>query len=146
MAAHGHHLLLIIKENTMKKYIRLQEVMAEPMTLKEYEKKTGKNPLKDSIGDSDYPGYMILNNTGFGHWVKKEVFEAQYISHETRTDRMMFEFGELAERIDKLEAFLQVEDSKKLSMEEKTLLMAQYHAMSLYAITLTQRIDNSKKK
>ena len=116
------------------------------MTLKEYEKKTGKNPLKDSIGESDYPGYIIMNSTGFGHWVKKEMFEAQYISHESRTDRMMFEFGELAERIDKLESFLQSDEAKKLDMEEKTSLMAQFHAMSLYAITLTNRIDNRKKK
>ena len=126
----------------IKKYMSVRMVHAEKMNLKEYEKKTGKNPLKDTIGESDYPGYLVTNEAGFARWMKKEIFESQFELADTPKDRMVVELNELTQRLDALQKTLS--NSKVFDVvpeAQKGLMISQYHAMCLYGDILSKRLN-----
>jgi hypothetical protein len=61
----------------------------------------------------------------------------------TWLDRVIDERKQLEERIEKLSAFLQGPEYRKLEPEEKERLKAQFRVMRWYAEILTDRIESA---
>lgn len=55
-------------------------------------------------------------------------------------ERMIDEYNELKERVDKLGTFLNGDVYKSLNLEEQNDLMMQYHSMVIYKIALDKRL------
>ena len=55
--------------------------------------------------------------------------------------RVVDEYRALDEKVEKLEAFLESEAFDKLELVDRTLLIQQHNAMSLYAHVLNSRIE-----
>ena len=92
----------------MKKYIGTKQVEAEPMTLGEFIKQSGRNPYANS-GDmhtDDEPGYIVKYQDGYVSWSPKETFEEAYKIADTFLDKLHIEAQELAERFEKCAGFV----------------------------------------
>lgn len=127
----------------MKKYIGTKQVEAEPMTLGDYVKKTGRNPYVNDpkVHDNSEKGYIVKYKDGYISWSPADVFEQAYKVSETTIDRMHIECGEVKERLDKLNAFLSSDNGQKLSTLARGLLSAQASIMSGYISMLEVRED-----
>lgn len=101
----------------MKKYIGTKQVEAEPMTLGDYVKKTGRNPYVNAPEghDNSEKGYIVKYNDGYISWSPAEAFEQAYKVSETAIDRMHIECGEIKERLNKLNAFLSSVNGQNLA-------------------------------
>lgn len=117
----------------MKHYTRMQVVLAEPCDLKSYEAKTGKNPMKDKVGDSNMPGYVVINANGFSRWVEKETVEKSFAPSETAKERLNIEIAEVSQRLEALDKFIVSDEFKKLPDDVRDLLIIQNHSMATYA-------------
>lgn len=111
----------------MKKYIGTKQVEAEPMTLGDYVKKTGRNPYVNDpeVHDNSEKGYIVKYKDGYISWSPADVFEQAYKVSETAIDRMHIECGDVKERLNKLNAFLSSANGQKLSALARGLLSAQ---------------------
>jgi hypothetical protein len=127
----------------MKKYLRKQMVMADPMDVKTYEKRTGRNPMKDKIGEGNAPGYLVSDISGtFAKWMQKDVFEKSFAPFDTLMDRMNFQLAELTESIEEMNAYLADEkNTKAMDNSMQLLIEAQLSAMQTFGAVLATRIS-----
>ena len=127
----------------MKKYIGTKQVEAEPMTMGEAYKRnllqTGRVP-NDS--EKDNPGFYVRYQDGYESWSSTETFNKAYKLADTPLDRLIIEYQELMDKINKLEKFLSSEGFDSLNYKMRTLLDKQYQVMTEYSLILKERIEN----
>lgn len=130
----------------MKKFIGKKQIEAEPMTLGEFIKQSGRNPYSNSgdLHTDDEPGYIVKYADGYVSWSPKEAFENAYRIADTYLDRMKIELQEVKERLIKLNEFLYSADHPKISEEEKYRLNEQKRAMERYVGILIARIYDAQ--
>ena len=130
----------------MKKYRCIKIVEAEP---KKFDKELAERfPKADAkIGDE---GYKVRYEEGYESWSPKEVFEKGYVSlsedvGETPLQpyqkRLLNDFVELYDKIDKLRNALTKEFAEKIGAEKYNLMDAQLKAMQVYGFILTERMS-----
>ena len=125
----------------MKKYIGTKQIEAEPMTMGEaYEKNLLRAGRVPSESEKDKAGYHTKYEDGYESWSPAEPFEKAYKVADTPLDRMLIEYDELKQKIDKLDVFLDSEKFKTLDEKVKGLLSSQYHIMIAYSIVLSERM------
>ena len=125
----------------MKKYIGTKQIEAEPMTMGEaYEKNLLQAGRVPNESEKTKAGYHVKYEDGYESWSPAEPFEKAYKVADTPLDRMIIEYDELKQKIDKLDAFLDSERFKTLDERVKGLLSSQYHIMIAYAIVLSERM------
>lgn len=125
----------------MKKYIGTKQIEAEPMTMGEaFEKNLLQAGRVPNESEKDNAGYHVKYEDGYESWSPAEPFEKAYKVTDTPLDRMVIEYDELKEKIDKLDVFLDSEKFKTLDEKVKGLLSSQYHIMIAYSIVLSERM------
>ena len=125
----------------MKKYIGIKQIEAEPMTMGEaYEKNLLQAGRVPNESEKDKAGYHTKYEDGYESWSPAEPFEKAYKVADTPLDRMIIEYDELKQKIDKLDVFLDGEKFKILDEKVKGLLSSQYHIMIAYSIVLSERM------
>ena len=125
----------------MKKYIGTKQIEAEPMTMGEaYEKNLLQAGRVPNESEMDNAGYHVKYEGGYESWSPSESFEKAYKVADTPLDRMIIEYDELKQKIDKLDVFLDSEKFKTLDEKVKGLLSSQYHIMIAYSIVLSERM------
>ena len=125
----------------MKKYIGIKQIEAEPMTMGEaYEKNLLRAGRVPNESEKDKAGYHTKYEDGYESWSPAEPFEKAYKVADTPLDRMIIEYDELKQKIDKLDVFLDSEKFKTLDEKVKGLLSSQYHIMIAYSIVLSERM------
>ena len=131
---------------TLKQYIGTKMVKAEPMVKSAAVAKGWARP--SSEGNEDVPGYHVQytnpDGSTYDSWSPKEVFEKSYQIAEDFKDRLIIEFNELEDRLNKLNAFLDGNDYDKIVEKcgtvQTALMLSQYHAMRHYYNALKTRI------
>ena len=127
----------------MKKYIGTQQVEAESMTIGEAYKRNllqkGKVP-NDS--EKDNPGFYVKCQDGCENWLPAETFCKVYKIADTPLERMIIEYQELRNKINKLEKFFGSSYFQCLSLRTKELIAMQLHIMIEYSLILKERIEN----
>ena len=127
----------------MKKYIGTQQVEAESITIGEAYKRnllqTGRVP-NDS--EKDNPGFYVKYQDNYESWLPAETFCKIYKIAETPLERMIIEYQELRDKINKLEKFFGSSDFQCLSLRTKELIAMQLHIMIEYSLILKERIEN----
>lgn len=117
----------------MKKYIGTKEVSAEPMSLGEFFKRTGRHPYANDpdAHSNDEAGYLVKYEDGYESWSPKEVFEKDYKVSETFLDRLRIEDTDLSEKYEKCNAFVESDKFRKTIKEDYPafLLYLQREAM-----------------
>ena len=125
----------------MKKYIGTKQIEAEPMTMGEaYEKNLLQAGRVPNESEKTKAGYHVKYEDGYESWSPAEPFEKAYKVADTPLDRMIIEYDELKQKIDKLDVFLDSEKFKTLDEKVKGLLSSQYHIMIAYSIVLIERM------
>ena len=125
----------------MKKYIGTKQIEAEPMTMGEaYEKNLLQAGRVPNESEKDKVGYHVKYEGGYESWSPAEPFEKAYKVADTPLDRMIIEYDELKQKIDKLDVFLDSDKFKTLDEKAKGLLSSQYHIMIAYSIVLSERM------
>ena len=136
-----------METTTLKLYIGTKMVKAEPMAKSAAVTKGWARP--SSEGNEDVPGYHVQytnpDGSTYDSWSPKEVFEKSYQIAEDFKDRLEIEFKELRIRLMKLHKFIQdngfANIAKKIGPEQGSLLLSQYHGMSLYFDALKARLE-----
>ena len=132
----------------MKKYIGTQQVEAESMTMGEAYKRNllqkGKVP-NDS--EKDNPGFYVKCQDGYESWLPAETFCKIYKIADTSLEKIIVEYQELKDKINKLEEFFfrlnyDFELGEKINFKMRTLLDIQYRIMIEYSLILKERIEN----
>ena len=127
----------------MKKYIGTQQVEAESMTMGEAYKRNllqkGKVP-NDS--EKDNSGFYVRYQDGCENWLPAETFCKVYKIADTPLERMIIEYQELRDKINKLEKFLSSKGFDSLNYKMQTLLDMQHRIMTEYSLILKERIEN----
>ena len=125
----------------MKKYIGTKQIEAEPMTMGEaYEKNLLRAGRVPNESERTKAGYHVKYEGGYESWSPAEPFEKAYKVADTPLDRMIIEYDELKQKINKLDVFLDSEKFKTLDEKSKGLLSSQYHIMIAYSIVLSERM------
>ena len=125
----------------MKKYIGTKQIEAEPMTMGEaYEKNLLQAGRVPNESEKTKAGYHVKYEDGYESWSPAEPFEKAYKVADTPLDRMIIEYDELKQKIDKLDVLLGSEKFKTLDEKVKGLLSSQYHIMIAYSIVLSERM------
>lgn len=125
----------------MKKYIGTKQIEAEPMTMGEaYEKNLLQAGRVPNESEKTKAGYHVKYEGGYESWSPAESFEKAYKVADTPLDRMIIEYDELKQKINKLDVFLDSEKFKTLDEKAKGLLSSQYHIMIAYSIVLSERM------
>lgn len=125
----------------MKKYIGTKQIEAEPMTMGEaYEKNLLQAGRVPNESEKTKAGYHVKYEGGYESWSPAESFEKAYKVADTPLDRMIIEYDELKQKINKLDVFLDSEKFKTLDKKAKGLLSSQYHIMIAYSIVLSERM------
>lgn len=124
----------------MKKYIGTKHVEAEPMTMDEAYEKELPSIKNYKVSMKDTEGYYVKYEDGYENWYPKEVFEQVYKIADTPLDRMDIEEGELADRLGKLQKFINGEKFKELDTITRAMLIAQYAHMKGYLHVLYERL------
>ena len=128
-------------QSKMKKYIGIKQIEAEPMTMGEaYEKNLLQAGRVPNESEKTKAGYHVKYEGGYESWSPAESFEKAYKVADTPLDRMIIEYDELKQKIDKLDVFLDSEKFKTLDEKVKGLLSSQYHIMIAYSIVLSERM------
>ena len=128
-------------KSKMKKYIGTKQIEAEPMTMGEaYEKNLLQAGRVPNESEKTKAGYHVKYEGGYESWSPAEPFEKAYKVADTPLDRMVIEYDELKQKIDKLDVFLDSEKFKTLDEKVKGLLSSQYHIMTAYSIVLSERM------
>ena len=131
----------------LKKYIGTKEVMAAPM---DEATAVAKGFARKNEDNHEWrPGYHVQytnpDGSTYDSWSPKEVFEKSYQIAEDFKDRLIIEFKELKERLNKLDAFLNGKDYdkvvEKVGTVQTALMLSQYHAMRHYYDILKTRIE-----
>ena len=125
----------------MKKYIGTKQIEAEPMTMGEaYEKNLLQAGRVPNESEKTKAGYHVKYEGGYESWSPAESFEKAYKVADTPLDRMIIEYDELKQKINKLDVFLDSEKFNTLDEIVKGLLSSQYHTMIAYSIVLSERM------
>lgn len=130
------------------KYEGKKTIKAQPMNRLDYNLLRGWELPKDENGSDE--GYLVEyldspnKNTDFSDyyvsWSPKNVFERAYKVSETYMDRLIIEYDDLKEKIDKLKAFLERPDFDDIVGEEEApLIRKQYKIMDEYLYVLRIR-------
>lgn len=137
----------------MKTYTGTKVIRATPMTRIEYSALRGW-PLPANESGSD-AGYLVEytdggkpNMPGFAgyvSWSPADVFERSYKPSDTWLDRLRIERDELAEKLHKLEAYIETPEFGLLAEEDAALLIYQLNAMDGYLEILTVRIERGEQ-
>ena len=128
-------------QSKMKKYIGTKQIEADPMTMGEaYEKNLLQAGRVPNESEKTKAGYHVKYEGGYESWSPAEPFEKAYKVADTPLDRMIIEYDELKQKIDKLDVFLDSEKFKTLNEKVKGLLSSQYHIMIAYSIVLSERM------
>ena len=115
----------------MKKYIGTKQIEAEPMTMGEaYEKNLLQAGRVPNESEKTKAGYHVKYEDGYESWSPAETFEKAYKVADTPLDRMAIEENELADRMEKLYAFIHDEKFKELDSATRAMLTAQFSSMS----------------
>lgn len=122
----------------MMKYTRREIVNAEPATYGQYLMET-QQPFSENKDENEFKGYMIQGPDGKVQFVDAREFNESYSSCETPEDRMNLEISELAEKIDKLEAFLSSDRVATLDDKMLSLMKDQLKVMKEYKDILIRR-------
>lgn len=132
----------------MKKYIGTKQIEAEPMTLGEFIKISGRNPYansEDVHGDNE-EGYLVEYEDNYKSWSPKDVFDKAYRVAETAEDRMAIEIDELEERAAKLFCFIRSPKYESLDELTKAYLDVQWGCMNDYIDLLERRLERMQGK
>ena len=125
----------------MKKYIGTKQIEAEPMTMGEsYEKNLLQVGRVPNESEKTKAGHHVKNQDRYASSSPPEPLEKAYKVADTPLDRMIIEYDELKQKIDKLDVFLDSEKFKTLDEKVKGLLSSQYHIMIAYSIVLSERM------
>ena len=128
-------------QSKMKKYIGTKQIEAEPMTMGEaYEKNLLQAGRVPNESEKTKAGYHVKYEGGYESWSPAESFEKAYKVADTPLDRMIIEYDELKQKIDKLDVFLDSEKFNTLDENVRGLLSSQYHIMIAYSIVLSERM------
>ena len=124
----------------MKRYIGTKQIKAEPMTMGEaYEKNLLQAGRVPNESEKTKAGYHVKYEGGYESWSPAESFEKAYKVADTPLDRMSIEENELADRIEKLTAFIRGDKFKELDSTTRAMLAVQYSSMSTYLHILRLR-------
>jgi len=132
----------------MKQYQMHNTVTADPMTRGEYNALRGWTvPAGENPDDA---GFLIVNPSvsernlagydGYVSWLPQEAFAELYREADTWEQRLKIEADELAEKINKLSAFIDGDSFDKLPKEQRNMLSQQLIFMSAYAEVLKNRL------
>lgn len=137
----------------MKTYTGTKVIRATPMTRIEYNALRGW-PLPADENGSD-AGFLVeytdggrQNMPGFAgyvSWSPSDVFERSYKPSDTWLDRLRIERDELAEKLQKLYAYIETPAFGALGEEDAMLLLDQRNAMAGYLEILTVRIERGEQ-
>ena len=139
----------------MNKYVGTKEVLAKPMTRREYNDYRGRELPSDENPNDE--GYLVeyLNggkpndarHEGYISWSPVDVFNNAYKPADTFLDRLKLELEEVQTRLDGLTKTLNVETKPSFVSDEQWVLMSrqQFH-MRMYAQIIGQRIDLAEGK
>ena len=131
----------------MKKYIGTKQIEAEPMTMGEaYEKNLLQAGRAPEDSEKDNAGYHVKYEDGYESWSPAETFEKAYKVADTPLDRMAIEENELADRMEKLHAFIHGDKFKELDSTTRAMLAVQYSSMSAYLHVLRLRSTKMESK
>lgn len=132
----------------MKQYTGTKTINAEPMSMGEaFARKLLKKDVKLSECETDKAGYLVEYEGGYQSWSPAEVFEKSYKLSETFTDRLRNEYDEITERLEKLQAFLDKDDTlEKVGDTQYTLLIQQSVYMDAYRKIIAFRLRNLSSK
>lgn len=148
----------------MKKYIGVKEILAKPMTRKEYNDYRGwELPIDEKGEDAGFlveymqseknPNINHPNHKGYISWSPKDVFEDAYISIkqfvsyprnlQPHQERVVKEMDELSDKCEKLSVFINSASFVDIvDGPEQQRLKTQLLCMSAYLEVLKDRIDN----
>lgn len=75
----------------MKKYIRMEQVEAEPMLMGDaYEKGLLQKGRVPAESKKDFIGYHVRSSDGYESWSPAELFERTYMLVDASLDRLKF--------------------------------------------------------
>ena len=133
--------------NDMKHYKCVKDVHAKPMTRGDYNAYRGwAIPANEQ---ADEAGYLVVYNKDtpehYESWSPKRIFDAGYVEFPGHglpeyQRRVMLEYNELSEKLDKLTRFVDGTVFAALPEDERELLVGQRDAMGVYAQHLHNRI------
>nr|DAM87800.1 MAG TPA: hypothetical protein [Caudoviricetes sp.] len=132
----------------MKQYTGTKTVKAEPMSMGEaFAKKLLKKDIKLSDVKKWKAGYLVEYEGGYQSWSPADVFEKNYKLSETYLDRLKTEYDEIAERLEKLQDYLNKYDTlEKVGYTQFTLLIQQSICMNEYKEIIAFRLRNLSAK
>lgn len=132
----------------MKQYTGTKTVKAEPMSMGEaFAKKLLKKDIKLSDVKKWKAGYLVEYEGGYQSWLPADVFEKSYKLSETFLDRLKTEYDEIAERLEKLQDYLNKYDTlEKVGYTQFTLLIQQSICMNEYKEIIAFRLRNLSAK
>lgn len=125
----------------------VKDVHATPMTRGVYNAYRGWAMPAGELADD--PGYLVIYNKDtpdhYESWSPKRIFESGYIEFPGHglpdfQRRVMAEYNELCEKLDKLSSFIDGDTFKALPDKQREQLAGQRDAMSVYAQLLHNRI------
>ena len=130
----------------LKHYKCVKDVHAKPMTRGEYNAYRGWTIPAGEVASE--AGYLVIYNKDtpdhYESWSPKRIFDAGYIEFPGHglpeyQRRVMLEYNELREKLDKLHAFLQTETFAALDERSRFQLSGQRDAMAAYSQLLHNR-------
>ena len=131
----------------MDKYIGTKQVEAEPMSLGDFIETRRRNPYENDPKrhSVDEQGYLVKYEDGYESWSPKLAFERHYRRAETHLDRIMVEYVEVKERLDKCKSFIGSSKFRETLPEAYSafLLALQCELMDNYCEILGMRIDEA---
>jgi hypothetical protein len=139
------------KNETLQKFLGKKQVLAKPMTRKEYNDYRGWQLPKEENGEDEgmlveYVDGGTKNHEaheGYISWSPKEVFENSYSLIETPLQRLVIEERELGEKCEALDKALNSENfSAKVGQWQFEQMKLQYNHMISYRRILNKRIRN----
>lgn len=137
-----------IKIKTMKTYIGIKQVKAEPMDeLAAVEKGFArKNEDNHEWRQGYHVQYTNPDGSVYDSWSPKSVFEQAYKCADNFLDRLLIEHDELKERYDKLDKFIESgKVFKECDAAQALMIATQRIFMGMYLHTLDTRIKDLKE-
>lgn len=141
----------------MNKYIGTKEILAKPMTRREYNDYRGRELPENELSQANDAGFLVeyldggksndSRHSGYISWSPADVFHNAYKPADTFLDRLKLEQVEVQTRLDGLTKTLDVERKPDFISEDQWILMTrqQFH-MRMYAQIIGQRIDLAEGK
>lgn len=133
----------------MNKYLGVKLIEAKPMNRSDYNDYRGWELPEDENGEDE--GYLVEytdggksnhpKHKGYISWSPKDVFDKAYRVYDTFYDRLLVETQDLADKLNKLHAFLGTPMFAKLDRPNKDLLYEQHRSMSVYVQILGKRLE-----